>query len=118
MSCWGFSGPVKIADLAGGETDQRIAVAQCVIEEREGMLLGKRRQPQRKLRQINGHLVLVHAIETALGYDAAGMEQFVLVRRNRRKGIGAAPGFEQDARPTGGRFPPGTRQSPWRDRRS
>ena len=59
------------------------------------MLLGKRRQPKGKLGEIDSHFVLVHTIQTALGYHAAGMEQFFLVRRNRRKGIFAAPGFEQ-----------------------
>src|SRR5579863_5114594 len=91
----GISSPVKIADLAGGEADQRIAMAQCVVEEREGMLLGEGGQPQRELGQINSHVVPVHAIKTALGDDPAGMEQFIFVRWNRRQGVGTAPGVEQ-----------------------
>ena len=87
--------PIEVTDLAGGETDQRIAITQRVIEERERVLLGERRQPQRQLGEIDRHLVLVHTVQTALGDHAAGMEQFVLIGGNRRKGIFATPGFEQ-----------------------
>ena len=51
------------------------------------MLLGKRRQPKGKLGEIDSHFVLVHTIQTALGYHATGMKQF-LDDKSYRPGLG------------------------------
>ena len=64
------------------QADQRIAAAQGVVEERERMVLGQRRQPERQLGQVHGHRVLVHAVQAPLGDEPAGVEDFVLIGRN------------------------------------
>ncbi len=74
--------PVKAADALLRQADQRIAVLQGVVEEGEGMVLRQRRQPQRQLAEVHRHRVLVHAVQAALGDQAASVQQFVLVRRN------------------------------------
>ena len=74
--------PVEGLDLPPREAHQRVAVPQRVVEEGEGVVPGQRRQPERQLGQVHGHRVLVHAVEAALGDQAAGVEDLVLVRRD------------------------------------
>ena len=71
--------PVETLDLLLREPDQRIAALQGVVEERERVVLRQGGQPERQLGQIDRHRVLVHPVEAALGHDAAGVEDLVLV---------------------------------------
>ena len=71
--------PVERLDLAAGEADERVAVAERVVEERERVLAGERHQPQRHLRQVDGDGVAVDAVEAALRHQPAGERHLVLV---------------------------------------
>ena len=68
--------------------------AEGVVEEGEGVVLRQRGEPERELREVHGHRVLVHAVEAALGDEAAGVET-----RPRRAGSAApvvdVPGLDQ-----------------------
>ena len=75
---------MEFLDLLARQADQGIPAAQGVIQERERMVLGQRCQPQGQLRQVHGHGILVHAVKAALGDDAAGMQDLILIRRNPR----------------------------------
>ena len=66
-----------------------------MIEEREGVVLRQRGQPERQLGQIHGHRVLVHPVEAALGDEAAGVEDLVLVGRDARHAVVGVPGLDQ-----------------------
>ena len=74
--------PVEGLDLLLRQPDQRIAALQGMVEECEGVVLRQRGQPERELGQVDRHRVLVHAVEAALGDDAAGVEDLVLVGRD------------------------------------
>ena len=79
-------GLTDIADtmiIASGTSDRHVrAVAQRVVQEREGMILRQRGQPQRELGQIHRHRVLVHAVQTGLSHQALRVHLRVFVRRN------------------------------------
>ena len=60
------------------QADQRIAAADGVVEELERLVLGQRQQPQRQLGHLDGQRVLVHAVQAALGDQAAGIDLPIL----------------------------------------
>lgn len=61
-----------------GNAEQRVAGAQGVVEEGEGPILLERDQPERELGHLHGQGVLVHAVEAAVGHQAAGLGQALL----------------------------------------
>ena len=64
------TGEGEFGKVAGAGTDQRVAAAQMVVEERERAALRRRRQPERELRQIHRQRVEIHTVDATLG-DAA-----------------------------------------------
>ena len=77
-----FWRPSGSLDLVACQPDERVAVPQRVVEERERMLTRQRHEPQRQLRQIDGDRVLIHAVQAALGHQPAGEDDLVLVGRD------------------------------------
>jgi hypothetical protein len=63
--------PVEALDLARGEADERVAVAEGVVEEGEGVVLGEGGEPEGELGEVDGEGVLVDAVEAELGDLAA-----------------------------------------------
>ncbi len=59
------------------------------------MILGQGDEPQRQLGEVHRHGVAVHAVEAALGDQAAGEDHRVLVGRDVRHGVVRAPGIDQ-----------------------
>ena len=70
--------------LEVGDAEQRVAGAEGVVDERERAVLGERDQPQRELGHLDGHRVLVDAVQAALGDEAVG-ERFALDRVGRQR---------------------------------
>ena len=70
-------------------------MAQGVIQKREWMIFGQGRQPERQLRQVHGHGILVHAVEAALRDQSAGVQNLILVWRNGRQLLMRVPGHDQ-----------------------
>ena len=66
-------------DLARREADERVAVAQRVVEEREGVLTCQRDEPERELGQIDRHRVAVDAVQAALRDEPPGVDDLVFV---------------------------------------
>ncbi len=64
---------------ASDEADEGVAVAEVVVEEGEGVVAGQRGEPERELGEIDGHPVLIDAVEAALGDEAAGEQEGRLV---------------------------------------
>ena len=87
--------PVEAGDLLARQADQRVAVAQRVIEERERMLPRQRRQPQRQLRQVHGEDVLVHAVQAPLGHQPPRIGQHILVVGHLRRLLVRLPRLHQ-----------------------
>src|SRR5690242_11226480 len=58
--------PMESRDLASAQSGERIAVPEGVVEKGQFVIARERRQPQRKLGQIDRHLVFVDTIEAAL----------------------------------------------------
>ena len=87
--------PMERLDLALGESDQRIAVAERVVDERERVFLRQGGQPERYLGQIDRHRVAVDAVETALGDEPAGKDHLVLAGRHVGRGLVDAPRLDQ-----------------------
>ena len=88
--------PVEAHDLSLREPDQGIATLQCMVQEREWVVLGERGQPEGQLGQVDRHGVLVHPVEAALGHDAPGMEDLVFVGRDvLRNQVVGVPGPHQ-----------------------
>ena len=58
--------------LQRGDAQQRIAALEGVVEEGEGPVLLQRDEPERELGHLDGHGVDVHAVEAAVGHEAAG----------------------------------------------
>ncbi len=90
---------------------------QRVIQERERMVLGQRRQPQRQLREVHRHRVLVDAVQATLGDQPPGMQDLVFIRRRMRAHCLCRCQALTSCRPVAGRLPPRTRPSPWPGRR-
>ena len=60
------------------------------------MVFGQRHQPQRQLGQIDRHVVLVHAVQTSLSDQTAGVQHLVFIRWNvGRDGIVGVPRLDQ-----------------------
>ena len=74
--------PVEPNDLIAGKPHQGVAATQGVVEKREGVIFRQRGQPQAELGEIDGHRVLVHAVQAALRDEPARVEHFVFVWRN------------------------------------
>ena len=70
-------------------------MTQRVIEERELVVASQSGKPQRELRKINGHLVLVHAIKTTLSDQPAGMQQLVFIGRKDGVVVMLVPGLDK-----------------------
>ena len=87
--------PVERLDLRPGEADQGVAVPQGVVQEGERMVLRQGREPQRQLGEVHGHGVAIHAVEAALGDQAAGEDHLVLVGRDLGHGVVRAPRLDQ-----------------------
>src|SRR4051794_39632983 len=66
-----------------------------MVEERKRMVLRQSRQPERELGEVNGHRVPVDPVEAALGNNAAGVEELVLVVRNLWDAVLCVPGSDQ-----------------------
>ena len=82
-------------DLRPREADQRVAVAQRVIQEGERMILRQGDEPQRQLGEIHGDGVAVHTVEAPLSDLAAGVDNLVLVGGNLRHRVVRAPRLDQ-----------------------
>jgi hypothetical protein len=67
------------------ESDERIAAAERVVDEGKRVIFGEGREPERKLGQVDGEGVLVHAVKTSLRHHPAGVQQRVLIRWDRRQ---------------------------------
>lgn len=76
--------PVQRLHLRTREADQAIAGAQRMVEEGELVIARQRRKPKREPGEVGRHGVAVHAVEAALGDEAAGVQFLVLVGRERR----------------------------------
>lgn len=48
----------------------------------ELVIAGQCCQPKGELRQVGGHLVLIHTVKTTLRHNAASLQQFVFIRGN------------------------------------
>ena len=72
-------------DLIAGEADERVAVAERVVHERERALAGEGDEPQREPSEVHGERVAIHAVEAALGDEPPRMEERDLPRRQRRR---------------------------------
>ena len=83
-------------DLLERQADERVAVAEGVVEEGQGVVLGQGREPQGELRQVDGDLVAVDAVEAVAGDEPAGVDPLVLVGRDGRHGVVGVPGIDQD----------------------
>ncbi len=59
------------------------------------MVSGQRRQPERKLGQVDRQRILVHAVKASLGDDAGSVQDLVLIGRNALLAIMAVPGLDQ-----------------------
>ena len=70
-------GDAELAQV--GDAEQRVAGAQRVVDERERPVLRERDQPERELGHLDGHRVLVDAVQAALG-DEPVRERFALER--------------------------------------
>ncbi len=81
------------------QADQRVAVAQGVVDKRKRMVLGQGLEPERELGQADGEGVAVDAVEAALGDEAAGVELDGLVDRDFLGGlVVVGPGLDQRLR--------------------
>ena len=87
--------PVEVNDLIARESDERVAVAQGVIEERERMVLRQRRQPERELCQVDGKLVTVDSVEARLRDAPPRVENDVFVGRDGRDAALDLPGAHE-----------------------
>ena len=65
-------------ELSPRQPDQRIAVPQRVVDERQRVFLRQRGQPERDLGQVDRHRIAVDAVEAALGDEPAGKDHLVL----------------------------------------
>ena len=67
--------PSELAQVLAGvghaQTDQRIAAAQVVVEERERRADGEAVQPQRHLGELDGERVLVYAVDAPLQHHSS-----------------------------------------------
>ena len=82
-------------NLLARQPDQRIAATQRVIQKREGMILGQRRQPQAELAQVHRQRVLVHSVQTPLGDQPPRVQHLILIRRQFRHAVVELPRFDQ-----------------------
>ena len=87
--------PVEGFDLAAGEADQGVAVAESVVHEGERMVSRQRAQPERHLGKVHGHRVPVDSVQAPLCHKAAGVDHLVLVGRNGRHLAVGTPRFDQ-----------------------
>ena len=87
--------PVKRLELPPREPDQRIAVPQRVVDERQGVFLRQRGQPERHFGQIDRHRVAVDAVEATLDDEPAGGDDLVLAGRQLGRGLVDAPRLDQ-----------------------
>ena len=78
-----------------GEADEGVAALDGVIEEGEGVVLGHGGEPEGELGEVHGHGVAVHAVEAALGDEAAGEEEFVLIGRDDGEALVEVPGGDE-----------------------
>ena len=77
--------------LPAREADERIAVAQGVVDERQRLLPGQRGEPEGDLGEVDGHGVAVDAVEAALGDPAARDDDLILAGRELWSGAVGAP---------------------------
>ena len=82
-------------DLALREADQRVAVPQRVVDEREGVLFRQRGEPERDLGEVDGHGVAVDAVEATLGDEAARGDNLVFAGRQLGRGLVGAPRLDE-----------------------
>ena len=71
--------PMERLDLTAAQPDERVAGAQCVIEERERVVAGEGREPERHLREVDCDRVAIEAVEAALRDEASGEDDLVLI---------------------------------------
>ena len=86
---------MKAAELPAREADEAVAGANGVVEEGEGMVAGEGGEPEGELGEVHGHRVAVHAVEAALGDEAAGEEQLVFIRRHGRPSAVDTPRLDE-----------------------
>ena len=81
VTCWPLASglPGEGADLLEAQADEGVAVPQGVVEEGEWAVAGQGEEPEAELGELDGRLVLVDAVEAALGDEAPGVEDGVLV---------------------------------------
>ena len=68
---------------------------KCVIEKGELVIASQRRKPQRELGEIDGHLILVHAIQALLSNQPACVEQLIFIRGQDRCVVMLMPCLDQ-----------------------
>ena len=104
-------------DLAAGEADQGVAVAEGVVHEGERVVPRERAQPQRHLGEVHGHRVPIDSVQAPLGDEAARVDHLVLVGRNGRHLAMRAPRFDEGVGELAAGLDEETRRSPSPDRR-
>ncbi len=87
--------PMEALDLPLRQPHQRVAVAQRVIHEGQGVFPRQRHQPERDFGEVNRGRVLVHAVEAALGHEPPREDHFVLVGGDGWLPAMDAPGLDQ-----------------------
>ena len=95
LEAWCSGVPMKRLDLPARQANQRVAVAQRMIDEGQRMVLGQRHQPQRDLGEIDRHRVPVHAIEAALRDEPPRDDHLVLIGRDGGHLAVGVPGGDQ-----------------------
>jgi hypothetical protein len=90
---------------------------EAVVEEREGVVLRERDEPEGQLGEVDGEGIFIDAVEAAFGDDAAGVEVGVFVGGNLRGGVVDVPGAAEVFAELAGGLDLGRRRSPWRGRR-
>ena len=109
--------PVECLDLAAGQADKRVAVAQGVVEERERVLARERHKPQRHLRQVDRDRVAVDAVKAALRHEPAGQRHLVLIGGDVRPTAVCGPGGDELLAELAARLDEERRRSPSPGRR-
>ncbi len=83
-------------DVGVGQADEAVAAPQHAVEEGEFMRARQRFEPQRQFGEVDRERVAVDAAQAVLRDQPLGMEQLVLVRRDRRALRGPArPGGDE-----------------------
>ena len=82
-------------DLLAREADERVAVAERVVDEGERVLARESDEPEREAREVHGERIPVNAVQAALRDEPSCVEERILVRRQCGHGRGPFPGPDQ-----------------------